>query len=535
MVVLLAYLIGGAFGLAFPGTSGNVSALWPPAGIALAAILIFGYRIWPAIAIGAFLVNYFTPIPHIAAFGIAVGNTTGAVIGAWLLLRLTALNPPLTRLRDAFGLIILGALGASAVNATIGSLTLSLTPVNPWSSFGTAWLMWYLGDAMGILIVVPLLLTFRDLIWPHKQREILSIATLLFGTMITCLLIFDRRLGLQIGEDLFAFAVFPFVIWGAIWFKAAGAAAVTFVITVVVVSETAFGLGPFAKGDPFLNATLLQTFLAVISITGITLAAVNSERLQMLRDQGARALVEAENLAAQELEIARLVQVKLLPQITPALSTLDYAASCVQARAVGGDYFDYLDLGSNRVALILGDISGKGISAALLMANLQGGLRSQSALMAEDLPRAMLSVNQLFYECTELGRYATLFIGIYDDATRRLSYVNCGHNPPLLFRGETVQRLSSTATVVGLFKIWKCVSEEITLAPDDILTIYSDGVTEAVDPMQAEFGEAGLARIVRDNLDLDAASILNAVVSGVKQFTRGEVGDDITLMVARVR
>ena len=430
VLVLIAYFVVGVVGLAVPFTSGNVSPVWPASGIAVGAILLAGNRIWPAIALAAFLVNLLTPIPPVAALGIAVGNTIGPLIGAWLLGRITSFQPSLNRLRDVLALIVFAALGGTAISATVGCLALSLTPVNPWSSFGTAWLIWYLGDAMGVLIVTPLLLTFAALRSIREPRQILNFATLAVGTVLSCLLIFDRRFGLQTGEDLFAFAVFPFVIWGAIRFQASGAAVVSFLISVIVVAETAYGFGPFAKSDPLHNATLLQCFLAVISISGMTLAAVNSERVRVMRQQVARERAEGERLAALEMEIACEVQNKLLPQITPALPTLDYAARCFQARAVCGDYYDYLDLGSNRVALVLADISGKGISAALLMANLQAGLRSQSALLVEDLAQSLRLVNRLFFECTEPSKYATLFLGIYDDATRSLRYVNCGHNPP---------------------------------------------------------------------------------------------------------
>lgn len=535
VLVLVAYFVVGVVGLAVPFTSGNVSPVWPASGVALGAILLVGYRIWPAIALAAFLVNLLTPIPPVAALGIAVGNTIGPLIGARLLRRFTSFQPSLTHLRDVLTLIVFGALGGTAISATIGSLTLSLTPVNPWSSFGTAWLIWYLGDAMGVLIVTPLLLTFAGLRSIRKRHQIFNLTALVLGTVISTLLIFDRRFGFQTGEDLFAFAVFPFVIWGAIRFQASGAAAVSFLISVIVVGETAFGFGPFAKSDPLQNATLLQCFLAVISISGMTLAAVNSERVQVMRKQAARERMEGERLAALEMEIACEVQNKLLPQRTPALPTLDYAARCVQARAVGGDYYDYLDLGSNRVALVLADISGKGISAALLMANLQAGLRSQSALLVEDLAQSLRLVNRLFFECTEPNKYATLFLGIYDDATRSLRYVNCGHNPPLLLRGPTIERLVANVTVLGLFEEWECVVAETTLASGDILALYTDGVVEATNATQQEFGEAGLAQTLRKNQHSDALSIVESVVARVREFSAGEQEDDLTLLVARVR
>ena len=535
VLVLVAYFLVGMVGLAVPFTSGNVSPVWPASGIALGAILLVGYRIWPAIALGAFLVNSLTPIPLVAALGIAVGNTIGPLIGAWLLRRFTSFQPSLTHLRDVLGFIVFAALGGTALSATVGCLTLSLTPVNPWSSFGIAWLIWYLGDAMGVLIVTPLLLTFAGLRSIREPRQILNFGTLVLGTVISCLLIFDERIGFQTGEDLFAFAVFPFVIWGAIRFEASGAAVVSFLISVIVVWETAYGVGPFAKSEPLQNATLLQCFLAVISISGMTLAAVNSERVQVMRDQAGRERVERERLAALEMEIACQVQTKLLPQITPALTTLDYAASCVQARAVGGDYYDYLDLGSNRVAFVLADISGKGISAALLMANLQAGLRSQSALLVKDLAQSLRLVNRLFFECTEASKYATLFLGIYDDATRSLRYVNCGHNPPLLLRGQTIERLIANVTVLGLFEEFDCVVAETTLAPGDILALYTDGVIEATNATQQEFGEAGLVQTLQNNRHLDAVSIVESVVATVQKFAAGEQTDDLTLLIARVR
>src|SRR5439155_24014078 len=146
-----------------------------------------------------------------------------------------------------------------------------------------------------------------------------------------------------------------------------------------------------------------------------------------LRRQAHAEKLEAERRAAQELEIAKQVQARLFPQIQPELKTVEYAGICLQARQVGGDYFDFLNLGPQRVGLVIGDVSGKGIAAALLMANLQASLRSQSSL-AFDQPQALLrSVNRLFYDNTSDSAYASLFFAEYDDATRRLRYANCGH------------------------------------------------------------------------------------------------------------
>jgi len=165
--------------------------------------------------------------------------------------------------------------------------------------------------------------------------------------------------------------------------------------------------------------------------------------------------LESERQAARELEIARQVQARLFPQRMPPARTLEYAGSCLQARQVGGDYYDFLDLGQNRLGLVLGDIAGKGIAGALLMANLQANLRSQCAIAADQPQRFLRSVNQLFYQNTADGDYATFFFSEYDDQTRRLRYANCGHLPALLLRRDgTLETLASVATVLGLFDDW---------------------------------------------------------------------------------
>src|ERR1700682_5628689 len=167
--------------------------------------------------------------------------------------------------------------------------------------------------------------------------------------------------------------------------------------------------------------------------------------------------LESERRAAQEMEIAKEVQARLFPQTLPPLKTLEYAGTCIQARQVGGDYYDFLDLGRERLGLVIGDIAGKGIAAALLMANLQANLRSQCATALDHPERFLQSVNQLFFENTIDSAYATLFFGEYDDTARRLRYANCGHLSALLLRRDnTLERLPSTCTVLGLFEQWDC-------------------------------------------------------------------------------
>jgi serine phosphatase RsbU (regulator of sigma subunit)/catechol 2,3-dioxygenase-like lactoylglutathione lyase family enzyme len=243
---------------------------------------------------------------------------------------------------------------------------------------------------------------------------------------------------------------------------------------------------------------------------------------------------EAERRAAQELEIAQQVQSRLFPQTLPCLRTLEYAGICHQARQVGGDYYDFLDLGGERLGLIVGDISGKGIAAALLMANLQANLRSQSALALDQPQRFLCSVNQLFCQNTAGGAFATLFFAEYDDAARRLRYINCGHLSALLLRADdSLDRLSSTATILGAFKEWECDVEESQLFPGDTLALYTDGITEAFSPHREEFGEERLVEALRRHRSLPPCELLSSVVDEVRRHSPHEQNDDITLIVAK--
>ena len=166
------------------------------------------------------------------------------------------------------------------------------------------------------------------------------------------------------------------------------------------------------------------------------------------------------------MEIATQVQARLFPQKMPHLRTLEYHGVCIQARQVGGDYYDFLDLGRERFGLVIADIAGKGIGAALLMANLQANLRSQCALVLDQMQNFLQSVNQLFYENTTDTAYATFFFAEYDDQTRCLRYANCGHLSPLLLRHDSsLERLHPTSTVLGLFEQWNCSIEETRLFP----------------------------------------------------------------------
>jgi phosphoserine phosphatase RsbU/P len=296
-------------------------------------------------------------------------------------------------------------------------------------------------------------------------------------------------------------------------------------------------LGPRLSEEPYSSEDkgLLDSVAAQagIALENIHLAEKMAER------------IEADRRIAQEMEFARQVQARLFPQKLPPMKTLAYTGGCIQARKVGGDYYDFLELRPGRLALVLADIAGKGVSGALLMANLQANLRSQYAMAVDDLPKLLASVNRLFCESTDDASYATVFFADYDDSTRKLRYANCGHLPPLLMRARgssqdhvseapKVEWLRSTCTVMGLFEAWHCEIAEVGLTPGDTLVLYTDGITEAANAHGDEFGEAHLLDTLGRHSHLPVESILQAVVQEVRQFSSGsEQLDDITAVIAR--
>jgi len=258
----------------------------------------------------------------------------------------------------------------------------------------------------------------------------------------------------------------------------------------------------------------------------------NARLLGTIRKQAIQAAAKAKtNRRVQsELEIARNVQQKLFPHQTRRMRTIDYAGECMPAREVSGDYYDFLDIGDNGLGFVLADVSGKGIAAALLMANLQACFRSQSQDALRQPAGMLRSVNKLFYDSTPPEHFATLFYGNYDERNRRLRYVNCGHPAPFLVRADgAVERLDATAIVLGIFKEWKPEEGSVDLAAGDALILFSDGVTEAGVDTDAEFGEDGLLAVIRANRGADAQTLVSAITAAVA----GETQDDVTVVVIR--
>jgi sigma-B regulation protein RsbU (phosphoserine phosphatase) len=237
----------------------------------------------------------------------------------------------------------------------------------------------------------------------------------------------------------------------------------------------------------------------------------------------------------REIEIAREVQQRLFPQTLPSIPALEYAGHCRPASGVGGDYYDFLALANGRLGLAIGDISGKGIPAALLMASLQASVRGQSLSSENDIAGLMTNVNRLVFDASPSSRYATFFYAQFDPATLRMVYTNGGHNPPMLLRGNDVIRLELGGPPVGLFRPAQYEQAEIQLAPGDLLLLYTDGMSEAENPAEDEWGEDALIAAARSCADLPSMQMITHILAAADVFAAGAPQhDDMTLVVVRV-
>jgi sigma-B regulation protein RsbU (phosphoserine phosphatase) len=258
----------------------------------------------------------------------------------------------------------------------------------------------------------------------------------------------------------------------------------------------------------------------------------NARLLETVRKQAYEAAERAarQRQAKSEIEIARNVQRKLLPEPAKRLETLRYAACCCPAGDVGGDYYDFFDMGDAYMGFLLADVSGKGMGAALLMAHLQAAFRSRITQTSISVASVVQEVNRVFFESTPIEHYSTLFLGCYEDAARRLRYVNAGHLPPFVVRASgLIERLQPTGTVLGLFPMWHSSETSVVLFPGDIVVAFSDGVVEAGMEDGNEFGEETLASLLIEHRSEPVERLAPAIAKAVLQH--GSVQhDDITVL-----
>lgn len=275
------YCITGKLGLMMDAVSGFATLVWPPTGISLAALLVFGYQLWPGITLAAFLVNLLSGAPLLAACGMAIGNTLEALLATYWLQRLAGFRNSLERLQDALGLVVLASLLSTMVSATIGVSSLWLASVISLSSYGLTWRAWWIGDMLGDLVVAPLLLSWAAR--PHvriQSQKIPEAGVLALSLLVVGLVVFWDFFRTEHKDLSLTYLAFLPLIWASLRFGQRGAATATFSMSLLAIWGTAQGFGPFARESLSESLVFLQLFMGVIAVTAMILGAVTAERLQ---------------------------------------------------------------------------------------------------------------------------------------------------------------------------------------------------------------------------------------------------------------
>jgi PAS domain S-box-containing protein len=341
-LLAVTYFAAAKLGLSLATMHGNVTLVWPPTGIALAALLRFGYGAWPGVALGALLINASTSVSLPTAAGIAAGNTLEAVVGVYLLHRVTRFRSSLERLQDVLGLVLIGAAVCTTLSATIGVGSLFLGGSAAAADYGSLWWQWWLGDAMGALVVAPVLLTWRRAALPEgSPRRLVEIGVLFAGLVAVSLVVFGGWLTAEPATWALAFTAFPLVAWAALRFGPPGAATASLVLSALATWGTVRRVGPFLGKTPTESLLVLQIFMSVVAVTALVLAAVISQRRRA--EETARALAEVGHELVGALDFARVSSgivstvLQLFRVRHAALHRLDAASGGLTCVALAGD------------------------------------------------------------------------------------------------------------------------------------------------------------------------------------------------------
>jgi integral membrane sensor domain MASE1 len=512
VAVALVYFGSAKAGLALAFATPNVTAIWPPTGIALATLVLGGRRLWPGVALGAFLANVTTDVPLYTTFGITIGNTLEAVVGASLL-RWAGFQPSLRRLRDLFGLAVLAGVLSTTVSATIGVASLSLG-----DSLGadtlTTWRVWWLGDMGGVLLVATFLFVAATH-WPYREVPgRVGEALVLFAGLIGIgLLAFSEPTGI-------AYLTFPFLIWAALRFLQPGATSAALIVAVLAVAFTANGEGQFVQPSEDDSLLLAQTFGAVSGLSALVLAIVADQRRRAQR---------------RAQEIAHALQVELLPPALPEIPRIETASwyrAGAHGQEVGGDFYDVFEATPAHWMVAIGDVCGKGPEAASLTALARYTLRAVARKPAAP-SEVLQDLNDAILEQRSDQRFMTVSLARVSASTNghRVDVSNGGHPLPLLLRADgEVEEVGAPGTLLGVFEDPTLEDRRAELRSGDALLLFTDGLIEG----QVATGDpTGWLRSALHGASGASASQIAARVQDAALARNGELADDLALLVLR--
>jgi integral membrane sensor domain MASE1/anti-sigma regulatory factor (Ser/Thr protein kinase) len=519
VVGIAAVYYGAAkLGLNLAFSAKSVTAVWPPTGIALAALVLWGYRYWPGVALGALLANAWTGVPFYTVLGITVGNTLEALVGAYLLLQVADFDPKLERVRDVVALLLLAAAVSTTVSATIGVLSLLAGNEIDADAFGTTWRTWWLGDMGGDLLVAPVILIAATH-WPYNRApgravEAVGLALVIAGVSV---LVFTQEVGLT-------YLLFPPLVFATLRFWQPGAAGAALLVAAIAIPLTEHDHGPFSGNSPDERLLLAQTFVGIACITGLVLAAVITERKR------AEETVE---------HIAETLQESLLPSRLPEIPGLEASVDFRPAgelHRVGGDFFDLFEMDDGSWAVVIGDVCGKGARAAAVTGLARYTLRAAAVQKSRPsevlrlLNDAMLRQRSLEEFCTVA--YTRLELGGADRA--RVTVSSGGHPLPLLLRADgVVEALGRFGTLLGVVEEPELSDHTVELANGDSIVLYTDGLTDAYAPQRVVTDE-DLVAILQGCAGHSAPETARAIRGAVLDGGMDEPRDDIALLVLRL-
>jgi serine phosphatase RsbU (regulator of sigma subunit)/anti-sigma regulatory factor (Ser/Thr protein kinase) len=517
-LIAAAYYGSAKLGLHYAFETSSVTAIWPPTGIALAALVLWGYRMWPGVAAGALLANSWTGVPLITTLGITCGNTLEALVGAYLLTRVAGFRPALDRLRDVLALVVLAAVVSTTVSATIGVLSLVAGDEVAFEDFPSVWRVWWLGDLGGDVLVAPLIMVAATH-WPFRRApgrllEAVALSALVAGVSV---LIFSQTTNL-------AYLVFPLLIWAALRFLQPGAVAASILVAGIAVAFAANDEGPFMGANPDDTLLLAQTFVGVAGVTALLLAAIVSEHRR------------AEHAVAL---IARTLQESLLPARLPNIPGMEAAARFRPAgrrNQVGGDFYDVFGTGDGSWAVVVGDVCGKGPSAAALTGLARHTLRA--AAVHETRPSQLLALlNDAILRQRSQDTFCTaayVRLDLDRAGATRLTFSTGGHPLPLLLRaGGGVEPVGRPGMLLGMESETRFADHVAEMRGGDALLLYTDGLTDAYAPSRI-LGMTDIAALLASCAGLSATEIAERIQSSVLDSHTGEPRDDIALVVLRM-
>lgn len=514
LVVAGAYVGFAALGFELAYSTKQVTAVWAPAGIALAALLLIGNRVWPGVWIGAFLSNFFNHTPAVVALFIATGSTLGPLLGAYLLRR-TGFRGTFTHVRDVFLLLLFGSVAAMIVTSTNGTLTLCIARLVPWHAFGSVWALWWSGDAMGVLIVAPLLLTW--LLPSEAHADGGHVEALLLAITTPAIAWFAFASGTMFVPTILRHASFayPVAIWSALRFRPRETTAVIAAIAIIGILVVARGIGEsaLATADQRLAATM--TFLAILAIASLVLAALTQERRS--------AQQQLHEALKRTTRVAQTLQEAMLPARLPHHRELEFDALYVTAgedALVGGNWYDAFVLPNGNVAISVGDVTARGVDAAVAAERIRQTIAV--AASESDDPATILSKADRTLTLQRTSTPATAVVAIIDPARREMRYATAGHAPPLVATPDAgTQRLVAGGVPLGLERPIQSLgsepkTERVALEQGSLVVFYTEGVVASGrdrDAMHAKLSES-MARIVKDRVHPHPARTLHRAVVG---------------------